>query len=204
MSLCEQRASSAQGSAPVAQESRIARIIRPSKSKATSAVLGRETLAEVHTDLNRTTVPSWVSPVPKNAGTKQHGKLSADQWRTLCTIHLPITLIRIWGQKNEGSRERRMLDNFLDLVTAVEVAGMLITSDAHIAEYQRAILRYLRTMQDLYKDAPFKPNHHLAIHVGDTILPQFGPLHPIRAFHTERNNFTLQMENTNMKFGEQQ
>ena len=95
-----------------------------------------------------------------------------------------------------------MLDNFVDLVRAIEIAGMLVTSDAHIAEYQRSILRYLRTMQELYKDAPFKPNHHLSVHVGDTVLPEFGPLHPIRAFHTERNNFMLQMENTNMKFGE--
>ena len=42
-------------------------------------------------------LPSWLNAAPAAFGTTQHGKLSADQWRTVGTLNLPITLIRRWG-----------------------------------------------------------------------------------------------------------
>ena len=42
-------------------------------------------------------LPSWLNAAPAAFGTTQHGKLSADQWRTVGTLNLPITLIRTWG-----------------------------------------------------------------------------------------------------------
>ena len=92
-----------------------------------------------------------------------------------------------------------MLSNFMNLVTAVEISGSLIMSNAHIDIYRNALLRYLQGMKALHKEAKFVSNHHMAIHVANTILPNFSPLHAIRAFHTERFNFLLQTENTNGK-----
>ena len=158
-------------------------------------------LREIHQDMEIIELPSWISPAPSKVGEKKHGKLSADQWRTFCTVHLPITLIRLWGGLPEGQRERRMLANFMDLVTAVEISGSLVISGAHIDLYCSTILRYLRTMKSLYKEAKVVPNHHMSVHIGDSVLPHFGPLHAIRAFHTERFNFLLQNENTNGKLG---
>ncbi|KAJ3551842.1 hypothetical protein NM688_g4476 [Phlebia brevispora] len=143
---------------------------RAVKQKSSSIVLGRETLRSIHEDIQKTVLPSWMSPAP--------------------------------GNKRREAEKKLMLDNFMHLVTAVAIAGMLAISDAHIAAYRKAIMHYLETMKDLYKEATFKPNHHLAVHFADTFLPNFGSLYPIRAFHTERQNFLLQMENTNMKFGE--
>ncbi|KAJ3531570.1 hypothetical protein NM688_g7556 [Phlebia brevispora] len=175
---------------------------RPAKEMLSSTVLGHAMLNAVWEDMKRTLLPSWISPAPRNVGTTERGKLSADHWRSLCTIHLPITLIRLWGSFPKESRQMQMLKNYMDLVTAVGIAGMLITSNVHIKAYRQAILRYLENAKVLYKECSFKPNHHLAIHLADVFLPNFGPFHPIRAFHTERNNFMLQKENTNMKFGE--
>lgn len=48
-------------------------------------------------DRSRMELPAWVNRAPAAFGTTQHGKLSADQWRTVGTINLPVTLIRTWG-----------------------------------------------------------------------------------------------------------
>lgn len=95
-----------------------------------------------------------------------------------------------------------MLNNFIDLVTAVEVGSMLVTSEEHIKLYDRMMTRYLDTLKTLYKEARIAPNHHLALHIGD-FLRIFGPVHAWRAFALERYNYMLQQMNTNNKFGEQ-
>ncbi|THH31573.1 hypothetical protein EUX98_g2602 [Antrodiella citrinella] len=165
-------------------------------------VLGRKTLGAIQSDMERTITPSWVSPAPGNLGAASRGKLSADEWRTSCTINFPITLIRLWGGSDATERHRSMLRNFMDLVTAIEIGGMLVMSEELIAQYNLSLTRYLRSARTLYKEAVFKPNHHLALHIGLQILPFYGPLHSVRAFHTERMNYKLQQEKTNRKFGE--
>ncbi|EPS92416.1 hypothetical protein FOMPIDRAFT_1089163, partial [Fomitopsis schrenkii] len=156
-------------------------------------------LAEIHNDMRRTVVPSWVDPAPRNLGTKERGKLSADQWFSACTINFPFTLIRLWGKK--VGREADMLRNYMDLVTAVVTSSMLEINDDHIRTYEEAILRYLTGIKALYKEAEIKANHHMALHVG-AFLRRFGPVHSMRTFFSERMNFVLQRTNSNSKFGE--
>ncbi|KAH9936457.1 uncharacterized protein B0H18DRAFT_818538, partial [Fomitopsis serialis] len=163
------------------------------------AVLGRETLAEIHADMLRTEVPSWVDPAPKNLGTKERGKLSADQWFSACTINFPFTLIRLWA--DSSSRKQQMLMNYMDLVTAVVVSSMLEISEDHIRLYEASINRYLSSLQTLYPEADLRPNHHLALHV-PYFLRSGGPVHAQRTNFSERTNYLLQSENTSAKFGE--
>ncbi|KZT08857.1 uncharacterized protein LAESUDRAFT_617409, partial [Laetiporus sulphureus 93-53] len=166
---------------------------------ASTVVLGRNTLAQVHADMEQTELPSWVSPAPCNFGTETRGKLHADQWLAACSINLPITLVRLWGK--EQGRKQKMLQNFMDLLTAVTISSMLEISHQHIQIYERSLLRYLQTLRELYKEAVIKPNHHLALHVGES-LRIFGPAHSTRTFSTERMNYLLMQTNTNGKFGE--
>ncbi|TFY54356.1 hypothetical protein EVJ58_g8918 [Rhodofomes roseus] len=163
-----------------------------------SAVLGRTVLAEISKDMESTEVPAWVDPAPRNMGTKQRGKLSADQWFSACTINFVFTLVRLWG--NETGRKRDMLSNYMDLVTAVVVSSMLEINEDLIQLYETSIMQYLTSLKQLYKEAEIVPNHHLAMHVG-AFLRAFGPVHSIRTFFSERMNFVLQSENTNGKFG---
>ncbi|KAA1479136.1 hypothetical protein DENSPDRAFT_788840 [Dentipellis sp. KUC8613] len=165
------------------------------------SVLGRNILSEIRKDMAKTQLPAWISPAPRNMGSTLHGKLTADQWKVACTIHLPITLIRIWGGKPEGTRLARMLANFIDLVVAVEVATMRIISEEDIEFYDTLMLRYLESMKELYKDGKVLPNHHLALHLRE-FLRSFGSVHAWRAFAFERYNYILQHENTNQKFGD--
>ena len=159
--------------------------------------MGKKTLKHIHERLRKTELPSWVNPVPTNVGTKARGKLSADQWHILCVIHLPIILIQLWHKKSK--RHKEQLDNFMDLVTEVVVGGLLDMTESAIKVYEEASMRYLQTAKKLY-GITITPNQPNSLHI-PLFLRLFGPLHSIRTFFSERMNFHLQSENTNMKFG---
>ncbi|KAH9855117.1 hypothetical protein C2E23DRAFT_724822 [Lenzites betulinus] len=165
----------------------------------TGEAIGRDTLDAYMEDRTRMQLPSWVNPPPLAFGTKQHGKLSADQWRTLCVINLPVTLIRTWGFQEE--RRIKMLENYLELVAAVETFGLLEIDEQQIVDAEERMHKYLDGIKELYKGTKIQPNHHLALHIG-VFLRLFGPVHSWRAFVFERFNFYLQSLNTNLTFGE--
>ncbi|KAF6750134.1 hypothetical protein DFP72DRAFT_758290, partial [Ephemerocybe angulata] len=174
---------------------------KATKKAAATAVLGAGVLKSFEEDRRNTELPPWISLPPIRSGHSSHGKLSADQWRVLCSVSLPILLTRLWGGDEEGSRLYRMLVNFLDLVIAVEVASMLVTSKTHIHLYRKHINSYLTNLKTLYKDATIAPNHHVALHIPD-FLEIFGPSQHWRGYLAERINYTLQKINTNKRFGE--
>ncbi len=143
-------------------------------------------------------LPSWIAPAPEGFGTTKYGKLGADQWHTVCTVVLPIALIWVWGDGDP--RRVEMLENFMDLITAVVIAGLLETSSLFIDLYKKYMSRYLTRMKELYKEATVKPNHHFALHLPD-FMELFAPVHSWRSFAFERFNYMLQMLNTNLTFG---
>jgi hypothetical protein len=81
-------------------------------------------------------LPSWVSPPPQHAGTTQHGKLSADQYRMLFMINRPFTLDRLWAMKPPESLEYRMFAHFMDLVCATKIAMMRTMTQERVARYR--------------------------------------------------------------------
>ena len=117
-----------------------------------------------------------MSPAPRNWGTASRGKLTADQWKVVATVHLPITLIRLWGTK-EG-RYFLLLCNFMDLTAAIQLANQRIITDNHIRDYEQLILRYLQGVKVLFKDTPLQPIHHVSMHAGE-FLKLFGPMHSV-------------------------
>ncbi|KAI0036685.1 hypothetical protein K488DRAFT_32738, partial [Vararia minispora EC-137] len=164
-------------------------------------VLGKSVMESCWASMKDTTLPSWVSGAPRNWGTATCGKLSADQWNVICTIHLPFTLISRWDIAAAPERDRKMLDNYMDLVRVVETCGLREITEEQIQGYTRYIRRYLEEYKVLYKGAKIKPNHHLAIHYGD-VLRSFGPTPGHQAQPYERFiNFLHQLP-TNMRFGE--
>ncbi|KAI1781983.1 hypothetical protein LXA43DRAFT_907146 [Ganoderma leucocontextum] len=179
-----------------------------------SAAIGRTTLDSFIEDRERMELPSWINAAPAAFGTTQHGKLSADQWRTVAAVNLPITLIRTWGnvmddlaQAFEGTTDdwddlrMRMLCNFLDLVDAVETIGQLQIDDREIEHAEGKFVDYLEGLKALYKHAKFRPNHHLALHLG-VFARLFGPVHAWRVFAFERLNYMYQTVNSSKIFGD--
>lgn len=152
----------------------------------------------VWSDMARTQLPTWIGSPPRRWGTKAYGKLSADQWRVICTIHLPITLIRLW-EREEG-RKKDLLVNFMELVTAVRIANMRVSSADQIKAYNEAMTRHIKGLQILFPNAKLRPSHHAALHIGD-ILDLFGPVHSHSAPFFERYINFLHRVNTNNKLG---
>jgi hypothetical protein len=164
-----------------------------------NAVLGQKVLQAIHQDMSNLELPTWVNAAPLRFGLKSHGKLSADQWRSACLINLPITLIRLWG--NEGGRKEQMLQNFLCLVAAVDLATSKTVSPQTMQSYNDLMMGYLSTMKVLYPEAPLQPKHHWALHMPD-FMKNFGPAHATQTFGFERMNYLQQSTNTNWKFGQ--
>ena len=162
------------------------------------AVLGSDIMEAVWEDMAFTQLPSWVGLVPRNWGTSKRGKLTADNWRVICTVHLPITLIRLW--KDETGRKAELLHNFMDLATAVRIANMRVSSKNQVRAYNFHISRYASALPTLFPDVSIKPTVHAALHLGD-IMDLFGPVHSHSAPFYERYIYFLQQLNTNKKLG---
>jgi hypothetical protein len=141
---------------------------------ASYAFLGKDIMGMVWEDMKRTRLPAWITLPPSDWGTVRRGKLSADNWRTICCIHLPITLIRLYGEST--GRQRDLLDNFMHLVTAVRIATMHTSSAQQILEYKAAMQAYTSGVNKLFHEYQILPSHHAALHLGD-ILERFGPKH---------------------------
>jgi hypothetical protein len=145
-------------------------------------------------DMKRTQLPTWIRPAPPNWGTAQRGKLSADQYRVICTIHVVVTLVRLWS--NDLSRKKEMLKHFMDLVSAVRIANLRVTSQRKIEAYNELIFRYARRCTDLFPDEDLKPTLHAALHMGD-IMDLFGPVHAYSSPFYERYINFFHRVNTN-------
>ncbi|GAW07262.1 hypothetical protein LENED_009240 [Lentinula edodes] len=158
--------------------------IRANPGSTPRHVIGKDLLAEIWADMGRTILPTWIQAPPPKWGTIAAGKLSADEYKVICSISLVVTLIRVWGYENaEGVESRRfkMLQNYVDLVHAIHVLFLRETSQKSRAYYKSHMLRYLRTVLDLYPDITLKSNHHLAIHI-ITDLENLGPGHAVDPF----------------------
>ncbi|KAI0291453.1 hypothetical protein BC826DRAFT_1023017 [Russula brevipes] len=158
----------------------------PRASRKERVVLGRMTLAEI-----------WIDML----GDGRHGKLSADQWRTACTVNLVVTLVRLWGLKSPNDRQYRMLMNFMDLVMACKLAMNRRTTPEHIERFQLHMHRYLETAKELYVYSSLTPNHHLSLHL-PRLFENFGPPHAWNCFVFERCLRWLKFIKTSNKFGE--
>lgn len=153
----------------------------------------------VWADMKKTILPSWMSSAPSNWGTAARGKLSADHWRTICTVHLPITLIRLWSSGTE--RQRSLLANLMDLVRAIEIASLRKITRQNIDEYNLLVNQYLDRIKNLFKGTRIRPTHHMLKHIGDFLL-LMGPNHARNASAFERYVQFMQEQNMNMQPGE--
>ncbi|OSD03010.1 hypothetical protein PYCCODRAFT_1366505 [Trametes coccinea BRFM310] len=161
-------------------------------------ILDDATITELRQDIVRTVLPSWLERPPRNFGSTSHGKLKADHWRTICTISMVVTLVRLWGSSTASTRENALLENFVHLVSAVELATKRSVNQERIDKFDDHMSKYLAGIQDLYHWHHLVPNHHISLHLKE-FLELFGPVHAWWAYPFERFNGLLQGLNTNNK-----
>ena len=164
-------------------------------------------MEEIWSDMAQTVLPPWIARAPPNWGTAERGKLSADEWKVICTIHLPATLIRLWGTSSDP-RKIAMLDNLMDLVEAVLIINSRVITESHAGDehqstkerYERRIFSYLQGLKTLYPGYAIKPVEHMLGHLGD-LVDFLGPNHARNSGAFERYIHSMQEQNTNMKTG---
>ncbi|KZT04105.1 uncharacterized protein LAESUDRAFT_761461 [Laetiporus sulphureus 93-53] len=179
-------------------------VMDPRKYVKKSRVLGRDVLKTVWTDMDAIIMPSWVSRIPWRIGSSSRATglgLGVDEWCTFCSIHLTTSLIFLWGTSGEDSRAFQLLANFMDLVTAVKLASMRITTPERRDQCRAYMHRYLKEMLALFHGSTIRANQHLILHLPD-ILRTLGPAPSIWCFGFERANYALQQTHTNSKMDE--
>ncbi|KAJ3914377.1 hypothetical protein F5877DRAFT_82848 [Lentinula edodes] len=138
------------------------------KQSSSRNVIGKDLLAEIWADMARSVLPSWIQAAPSRWGIPSAGKLSADEYKVVCSISLVVTLIRVWGYGNKEqpqSRHFQILLNFLELVRSMHIIFLRETSQSLRAYYKAHILNYLRGVLQLFPDVTLASNHHLALHI---------------------------------------
>ena len=156
-------------------------------------------LAGIRDDILKITLPSWIPGAPKKFGTVQHGKLKADEWRTMGTIILVISLGIRWSRSNATERQKELLSNFFDLVIAINHATRRSISSCNLTSYDEYMGKYVLSATKLFGEA-LVPNNHLALHLSD-VLARFGPAHGCWAYPFERYNGIISRISTNNKIG---
>ena len=162
-------------------------------------VLTPDVVQQVRNDIKATFLPSWLERPPTNFGSASHGKLKADHWRTICTISLVISLVRLWGSVSATPSDTLILENFIHLAIAVDLASRRSNDPDRARLFRYHMLEYLRTLKAHFNH-PLVPNHHLSLHLA-TCLLLFGPVHGWWAYPFERFNGIIQRLNTNHKIG---
>ncbi|TEB26925.1 hypothetical protein FA13DRAFT_1635191, partial [Coprinellus micaceus] len=150
--------------------------------------------AEIVEDMDRTYTPSWIQLPPRGFGTRSQGKLSADQWRVLCTVCMVFTLARLWGE--ERHENHKFLRHFIKLVVVVTRATKRSISEEDIELISESMQAYIQGAVDLFGKGILTINHHLTLHLPE-LLRQFGPVNGWWAFPFERYNGIIQRYKNN-------
>lgn len=162
-------------------------------------LIDADLLQEIRRDIARTTLPSWMSSPPRNFGKKSHGKLKADQWRTVATVSLVITFVRVWGGPSSRPRDRALLEQFLHLVVAVNGGTRKSLNLSAAENFGIHIVAYLQSLRTMFHHE-LVPNHHMALHLEDC-MKTFGPVQGWWTFPFERYNGMIAGLNSNNKAG---
>ena len=162
-------------------------------------VLMPEVIQQLRSDILATYLPSWMERPPVNFGSAAHGKLKADHWRTVCTVNMVITLVRIWSSSTAGPGDHLILENFVHLVIFVDLATRRSMDSERARLFDHHMLAYLQTLRALFEH-DLVPNHHLSLHLA-TCLLLFGPVRGWWAYPFERYNEIIQRLNTNNHIG---
>ena len=127
-------------------------------------------------------VPTWMSRTFVNIGSKSHGKLKMDQWRWLCTVHMPIALLFLW----EGSEDKaRILVNFYRSAATFNLSLLHFPFEDVIKKFDYHIRKYREGLTVLFPKASIAPYQHIVMHLGQ-MLHYWGPVHSWWTFPFER------------------
>ncbi|KAG8732645.1 hypothetical protein FRC11_011855 [Ceratobasidium sp. 423] len=81
-------------------------------------VLSKE-VEDIKLDMRQTQIPMFLKTPLINFATVDHGKIGAEEYKSLAIVSLPITLIWLWGHPGIDSAYQEQLDHFLHPSVAI-------------------------------------------------------------------------------------
>ncbi|CAE6478853.1 unnamed protein product [Rhizoctonia solani] len=165
------------------------------------AVLGHDVVEQVKLDMKETQFPSFLKRPPINFATVDHGKIGAEEYKSLAMVSLPITLIRLWGCLGANPAYRERLDHFLHLSVAIRILAYqtIMAHDINLFEYHYT--QYLLGLKTLYPFSSIVPVQHLGLHI-PYFLHALGPSSRYSENTPEMIIGILEDISTNHKIGE--
>ncbi|KAF8874085.1 hypothetical protein BD779DRAFT_1392564, partial [Infundibulicybe gibba] len=161
------------------------------------AILGYKPTEDAPPDLEGTVKASWVTSVPTSLFNQ---KLKSDQWRTMGSLYMPLTLVRLWSTVDEASarskRRGEILQLTMSLLSAIAIATSRVTTPENAKNFNIQMTNYRRDLQRLFPTYQAHPNHHMAMHISEYLL-MYGPVHGWWTFPFERMIGMLQRIETN-------
>jgi hypothetical protein len=169
--------------------------------------LSAEETEHFRSDISNMITPSWLTSIPTNLGEANHGKLKADQWRTLGTVYLPVSLVRLWDSDSLNAPDdhrsqqcAKLLSMTLSLISAIIIASSRTTSREKANLYFYHMTNYVKGLRELFPCYKLRPNHHMALHLGE-YLRFYGPVYSWWTFPFERLIGMLQRIPNNFQNG---
>jgi hypothetical protein len=148
-------------------------------------------MARIREVVRDTDTPSWLESVPHNFGDASAGNIKADEWRTMCTVYFPISLVSLWGEGTThhspavANSLRQVLDHTMTLVSAVSLACGRTMTKTRMMAYRDNITQWVGQLPTIHPNSRKRTNFHMAIHVYD-FLCLFGPVRSWWSFPFER------------------
>ncbi|VDB95794.1 unnamed protein product [Peniophora sp. CBMAI 1063] len=164
-------------------------------------ILTTSIMLRIKETIARTQMPSSADKTPSDWGTKGHGRITGGQWLVIGTVHLPITLIPLWGHPSASQHERDLLEFYMTTVAVVCIGTLRVISLADTVDFDDAAQQYFEGKKRLFKDETIRPYDHLLLHYGD-VLRWYGPSAAHDGSFYERHIRRLHGLNINMKSGE--
>jgi hypothetical protein len=167
-------------------------------------VLTRDVLEQMWAYAEETTRPSWQGTPPPKLGEAGHGKLKADQWRSCIEFDVPVSLVQILTAERANAQDsdycEKLVRSTMYLAMAIRYGVSHKTSKEHVECYMFYMTKYLEILCHDFPEIPLRPNHHMALHLGEFLL-RFGPCHSWWMFPFERVIGKLQKVDTSHKIG---
>jgi hypothetical protein len=168
----------------------------------------KQELKQLQKDIDSTIRPEYRQAPPRDLGNPGHGKLKADQWKTSIEFDIPVSIAQLWSKETSPpgqdqdvtARRDQVFQSIMHLAVAMCWGTSYRTSGHHSQLFEENMTEYLQLLLELYPNIQFRPNHHVALHVGP-LLTQLGPVHSWWMFPFERVIGILQKINTNSKMG---
>ncbi|KAM5544379.1 hypothetical protein V8D89_002039 [Ganoderma adspersum] len=184
----------------VASGNRTRRLKHPRKStKQVTKIITPSVFDKFHHIVKHTVTPSWVGSVPYNFSEAAASTPKADEWRTVFTMYLPITLLLLFRQPDSSPHLKAILDHTMQLVCAVLLACKRTMNSSCMERYLQYLRRYIEQLPAIYPDLGCESIHHMAFHIYD-FVKLFRPVHSWWAFPFEHLIGQLQHMPTNHKF----